>query len=179
MGLPPTLLIWWFVIESKKGLHATRVVSARLIVQFVETTTGRHCVQAFRREKRNDREFAKISDDYRLANLRVINLFGGLAIGELLATVLYVRNFFDLLEEVAKFLHSYQSAVAALEKVSGVLGESPTVGDPSTPSHSVSRRACCVLTGSASDTEVRAVARPVNADEFISRLPDGYDTDVN
>ncbi len=179
MGLPPTLLMWWFVIESKKGLHATRVVSARLIVQFVETTTGRHCVQAFRREKRNAREFAKISDDYRLANLRVINLFGGLAIGELLATVLYVRNFFDLLEEVARFLHSYQSAVAALEKVSGVLGESPTVGDPSTPSHSVSRRACCVLTGSASDTEVRAVARPVNADEFMSRLPDGYDTDVN
>ena len=76
MGVPLGLLMWWFVIESQKGFRATRVVSARLIVQFVETMTGMRAVQAFRREKRNDRVFAKVSDDYRLANLRVINLFG-------------------------------------------------------------------------------------------------------
>ena len=51
----------------------------------------------------------------------------------LLAAVLYVRNFFGPLEDVAMFLNSYQSAVAALEKVSGVLEESPTVEDPQHP----------------------------------------------
>lgn len=305
MGVPLGLLMWWFVIESQKGFRATRVVSARLIVQFVETMTGMRAVQAFRREKRNDRVFAKVSDDYRLANLRVINLFGvldpglvllgnitvavvllwgalrvadgGLAIGVLLAAVLYVRNFFGPLEDVAMFLNSYQSAVAALEKVSGVLEESPTVEDPQHPvalgeprgelrfdgvsfgysgsgkgrtvlaecdlaipagqtialvgttgagkstlaklvarfydptvgrvsldgvdlrdlSPEDLRRAIVMVTQeaylfsgtaaenialgkpSASSEEIQAAARAVGADEFISRLPDGYDTDVN
>jgi ATP-binding cassette subfamily B protein len=47
--------------------------------------------------------------------------------------VLYVRNFFSPLQEVAFFLNSYQSATAALEKVSGVLEEEPTVPDPVKP----------------------------------------------
>lgn len=161
MGVPLALLMWWFVTQAQKGYRETRVVSARLIVQFVETMTGVRAVQAFRREKRNERVFAKVSDDYRLANLRVINLFGifdpglvllgnitvalvllwgalrvtdgALAIGVLLAAVLYVRNFFGPLEDVAMFLNSYQSATAALEKVSGVLEEVPTVREPANP----------------------------------------------
>lgn len=161
MLLPLALLMWWFVVESQKGYRATRTVSARLIVQFVETMTGIRAVQAFRREKRNDREFAKVSEDYRRANLRVVNLFGvldpglvllgnitiaivllwgalrvtdnALAVGVLLAAVLHVRNFFGPLEEVAMFLNSYQSAAAALEKVSGVLEEEPTVRDAEHP----------------------------------------------
>ena len=161
MGLPLGLLMWWFVRESQKGFRRTRVVSARLIVQFVETMTGIRAVQAFRRERRNDRVFGRVSDEYRLANLKVINLYGvfdsglmlignitvaavllwgalrvgggELAIGVLLAAVLYVRNFFGPLDEVAMFLNSYQSATAALEKVSGVLEEEPTVVDPARP----------------------------------------------
>ena len=44
--------------------------------------------------------------------------------------VLYVRHFFSPLQEVALFLNSYQSATAALEKVSGVLEEEPTRARP-------------------------------------------------
>ena len=58
---------------------------------------------------------------------------GAILIGTLLAAVLYVRNFFSPLQEVAFFLNSYQSATAALEKVSGVLEEEPTVPDPAKP----------------------------------------------
>ncbi|MBL3688075.1 ABC transporter ATP-binding protein [Leucobacter zeae] len=161
MGLPLALLMRWFVVESQKGFRATRVVSARLIVQFVETMTGIRAVQAFRRERRNDAAFSAVSRDYRDANLKVVRLFGtldpglillanttiaivllwgafrvaggGLAIGVLIAAVLYVRNFFGPLEDVAMFLNSYQSAAAALEKVSGVLEEEPTVVDPARP----------------------------------------------
>jgi len=63
--------------------------------------------------------------------LRVVD--GALLVGTLLAAVLYVRNFFSPLQEVAMFLNSYQSATAALEKVSGVLEEEPTVPDPERP----------------------------------------------
>jgi ATP-binding cassette subfamily B protein len=63
--------------------------------------------------------------------LRVLD--GALALGFLLSAVLYVRNFFAPMQEVAFFLNSYQSATAALEKVSGVLEEQPTVPDPTSP----------------------------------------------
>lgn len=161
MGIPLAILMRWFVIESQKGFRGTRVASARLIVQFVEMMTGIRAVQAFRTERRNAKAFAEVSDEYRRTNLRVIRLYGvldpglillanvtiaavllwgalrvsdgTLALGVLLAAVLYVRNFFGPLEEVAMFLNSYQSAAAALEKVSGVLEEEPTVPDPSHP----------------------------------------------
>ena len=161
MGIPLAILMRWFVVESQKGFRSTRVVSARLIVQFVEMMTGIRAVQAFRTERRNAKAFAAVSDDYRRANLRVIRLYGvldpglillanvttaavllwgalrvsdgTLALGVLLAAVLYVNSFFGPLEEVAMFLNSYQSAAAALEKVSGVLEEEPTVPDPERP----------------------------------------------
>lgn len=161
MGVPLALLMRWFYLESQKGFRESRVVSARLIVQFVETMTGIRAVKAFRKERRNDVEFGDISADYRRVNLTLVKLYGvldpglillanvtmaavlvwgamrvvggGLEIGVLLAAVLYVRNFFSPLEEVAMFLNSYQSATAALEKVSGVLEEEPTVPDPAQP----------------------------------------------
>jgi ATP-binding cassette, subfamily B, bacterial len=58
---------------------------------------------------------------------------GSLAIGALLAVVLYTRRFFDPAEEMAMFYNSYQSAAAALEKISGVLEEQPSVPDPIRP----------------------------------------------
>jgi len=63
--------------------------------------------------------------------IRVVD--GSILIGTLIAAVLYVRNFFAPMQEVAFFLNSYQSATAALEKVSGVLEEEPTVPDPVKP----------------------------------------------
>ena len=161
MGIPLSFLMRWFYLQSQKGFRESRVVSARLIVQFVETMTGIRAVKAFRKEKRNDVEFGEVSADYRSVNLRLVKLYGifdpglillanitmsvvllwgafrvvdgTLLVGTLLAAVLYVRNFFSPLEEVAMFLNSYQSATAALEKVSGVLEEEPTVPDPRQP----------------------------------------------
>ena len=58
---------------------------------------------------------------------------GALEVGALLAVVLYTRRFFDPMEEMAQFYNSYQSAAAALEKISGVLEEQPSVADPTQP----------------------------------------------
>ena len=159
--VPLYLLTRWFQKRSQEGFRATRVFSARLIVQFVETMTGIRAVKAFRKEERNEKEYAGVVEDYRDANARVIQLFGifdpglilignvtvaivllvggfrviggGLEIGALLAVVLYTRRFFDPLEEMATFYNSYQSAAAALEKISGVLEEEPSVADPTDP----------------------------------------------
>ncbi|MFF1878277.1 ABC transporter ATP-binding protein [Leifsonia sp. NPDC058230] len=156
--VPLYFLTRWFQKRSQVLFRISRVASAKLIVQFVETMTGIRAVKAFRKEKRNEKEFGGLVEDYRDVNARVIQLFGifdpglvmignvtvgvvllvggfrvadgQLAIGVLLATLLYTRRFFDPMEEMAMFYNSYQSAAAALEKISGVLEEEPTVPDP-------------------------------------------------
>lgn len=161
MGIPLFLLMRWFYLNSQVAYRESRVVSAKVIVKFVETMTGIRAVKAFRKETRNDDEFGQLASDYRDVNMRSIRLFGifepglmavasvtvalvllwggyrvldgTMLIGTLLAAVVYVRNFFSPLQEVAFFLNSYQSATAALEKVSGVLEEEPTVPDPAKP----------------------------------------------
>ncbi len=160
-GIPLYFLMRWFYRNSQRAYRESRVVSAKVIVKFVESMTGIRAVKAFRKEERNDEEFGELSGQYRDVNMRSLRLFGtfepgmmavsafavagvllwggirvgdgALAIGTLLAAVLYVRNFFSPLQEVAFFLNSYQSATAALEKVSGVLDEQPTVPDPTRP----------------------------------------------
>jgi ATP-binding cassette, subfamily B, bacterial len=159
--IPLAVLTRWFQLRSQRFFRETRTASARLIVQFVETMTGIRAVQAFRKEKRNETEFGGLVEDYRSANYRVIRLFGifdpglvlignialavillvgglrvaggALEIGALLAAMLYSRQFFGPAQEMAMFYNSYQSAAAALEKISGVLEERPSVPDPTRP----------------------------------------------
>jgi ATP-binding cassette subfamily B protein len=159
----PVLLVLtrWFQVTSQRAFRATRVHSARLIVKFVETMTGIRAVKAFRAEQRNAREFGEHVESYREANAKAIGVFGifdpslvvignivvavvlligglrvadgGLAVGVLLAVLMYTRRFFDPMEEMAQFYNSYQSAAAALEKISGVLDETPSVPEPARP----------------------------------------------
>jgi ATP-binding cassette subfamily B protein len=159
--LPLWFLVRWFQTRSQRQFRVTRTASARLIVQFVETMTGIRAVKAFRKEEQNREKFAGLTEDYRQANAGVFRLFGTfepglvlignvtvatvllfgglrvasgeLAIGALLAILLYVRRFFDPLQELAMFYNGYQSASAALEKISGVLEERPSVADPAHP----------------------------------------------
>lgn len=159
--VPLYLLTRWFQKRSQVLFRISRVASAKLIVHFVETMTGIRAVKAFRKEKRNEKEFGGVVEEYRDVNARVIQLFGifdpglvmignltvgvvllvggfrvadgQLAIGVLLAVLLYTRRFFDPMEEMAMFYNSYQSAAAALEKISGVLEEEPSVPDPVKP----------------------------------------------
>jgi ATP-binding cassette subfamily B protein len=159
--VPLVVLTRWFQVRSQKLFRATRVASARVIVHFVETMTGMRAVQAFRKEARNEEEYAGHVEEYRQANSKVFTLFGtfdpglvlignatlaavvlfggfrvidgSLEIGALLAAALYAKRFFDPAEEMAMFYNGYQSASAALEKISGVLEEEPSVPDPESP----------------------------------------------
>jgi ATP-binding cassette subfamily B protein len=159
--IPLYFLGYWFQKQSNSLFRLTRVTSARVIVHFVETMTGIRAVKAFRKEKRNEKEFGQLVEDYRAANGKTIQLFGifdpglvlignltlaailllgglrvatgGVEIGTLLAVLLYTRQFYGPAEEMAMFYNSYQSASSALEKISGVLEEEPSVPDPVQP----------------------------------------------
>ena len=159
--VPLWFLARWFQKSSARLFRQTRSASAKVIVHFVETMTGIRAVQAFRKERQNADRFGGLVEDYRLANAKVFRLFGtfdpglvlignltvaavllfgglrvaqgGFEVGALLAVLLYVRRFFDPMEELAMFYNGYQSASAALEKISGVLEEKPSVPDPEQP----------------------------------------------
>jgi ATP-binding cassette subfamily B protein len=160
--LPALLwLLRWYTRGSRVAYRRTRETIAALIVQFVETLNGIRAVQAFRREPRNKQIFWRLSDDYREANAdamrlmawfmpgiktvgavltAVVLVFGGfqvldgaLQVGVLTAYLLYLRRFFDPLQDLAMFYTSYQSATAALEKLSGVLEQESDVPEPAEP----------------------------------------------
>lgn len=160
-AMPMLALARWYQIRSQIAYRASRVASARLIVHFVETMTGIRAVKAFRKEPENNEEFGGLTEEYRkvtarsiqlngilqpglvlignitvavvllVAGLRVLS--GALAVGVLLALVLSVKRFYQPIADMAMFYNSFQSAQAALEKVSGLLEEVPTVTAPRDP----------------------------------------------
>jgi ATP-binding cassette subfamily B protein len=162
LGFPPLFLVArWFQRNSTAAYRRTRETIAALIVQFTETFGGIRAVQAFRREPRNDELHAQLNENNRQAHDRAFWLIavfvpavtlignlvtvavlgygalrvmdGDLAVGTLVSFLLYLRRFFDPLQDVAMFYNSYQSASAALEKLSGVLEERPAVAEPADP----------------------------------------------
>ncbi|MET3810214.1 ABC transporter ATP-binding protein [Arthrobacter sp. UYEF3] len=160
-GVPMYLLARWYQKHSQIAFRESRVVSARLIVHFIETMTGIRAVKAFRKERQNAERFAELSEDYRKVTVRSINLNGifqpglvlignvcvavvllsggfrvlngELAVGVMLALILSAKRFFQPVDQMAMFYNSFQSAQAALEKVSGLLEEVPTVRPPVDP----------------------------------------------
>ncbi|MCT1956088.1 MULTISPECIES: ABC transporter ATP-binding protein [Dermabacter] len=156
--IPCIALTVWFQVRSRIAYRGMRTHSAALIVQFVEAMNGIRAVKAFRKEESNSREYRALAENYRRATLNSISVFGiyqpalrllanvtvaavlvvggfrvlsgDLSVGVLLALVLYARRFFQPVDEIANFYNSFQSATAALEKISALLWEVPTVADP-------------------------------------------------
>jgi ATP-binding cassette subfamily B protein len=160
-GVPMCFLACWYQKHSRIAFRESRVVSARLIVHFVETLTGIRAVKVFRKERENAARYAELSEEYRTATVRSINLngifqpglvlignvcvavvllsggfrvlSGELAVGVLLALLLSTKRFFQPVDQMAMFYNSFQSAQAALEKVSGLLQEVPGIRPPEHP----------------------------------------------
>ena len=159
--VPLVWLSAWFRRHSSVTYRWIREANALVIVHFVETFGGLRAVQAFRREKRNSEIFDALADDYAKAQRRsaqinaifapgiamignvvtgVVLCYGGLRVldgdikvGVLASFVLYLQRFFDPLQDVSQFYNTFQSAASALEKISGVLEEEPSVAEPGDP----------------------------------------------
>jgi ATP-binding cassette, subfamily B, bacterial len=158
---PLTWLTVWFRRESANAYRRTRETVAQVIVYWVETFGGIRAVQAFRGEHRNEDLFGELNDNYASAVLRssrliaiyspgitlvgnlaigAVLLYGGLLVidgnmkvGVLVTFLLYLQRFFDPLQDLSQFYNTFQSAAAALEKISGVLDEPPAVPEPDAP----------------------------------------------
>ncbi|WP_280406367.1 ABC transporter ATP-binding protein [Nocardia brasiliensis] len=162
LGFVPLVLVTrWAQRRQRAGYRRTRGAIAKVVVQFVESMGGMRAVQTFRREQRNesvlaheDAEFQRATTaamrgmgDYAgltraIGNItRVVIIVvgawlvieGNLALGVLAAYLLYLNEFYGPLDELAQVFNSYQSAAAALEKISGVLEEEPSVREPAEP----------------------------------------------
>jgi ATP-binding cassette, subfamily B, bacterial len=159
--VPLIWLTAWFRRESALAYRRTRDTIALVIVHFVETFGGIKAVQAFRREDRNSEIFTDLNAGYADATLRsqrliaiyfpgvtlvgnlaiaAVLLYGGLRVvdhdmkvGVLVTFLLYLQRFFDPLQDLSQFYSTFQSAAAALEKISGVLDEAPQVAEPDAP----------------------------------------------
>src|SRR6478752_6378551 len=155
------ILAAWFRTESAKTYREVRDSAALVIVQFVETMTGIKAVQAYRREPRNQEIFSDVADRYRDINEKtfkllaifmpgvklvgnlttgVVLLYGGyrvlhgqMTIGTLAAFLLYLRMFFEPMQEISQFFNTFQSASSALEKLAGVLAQRSAIRDPQRP----------------------------------------------
>ncbi len=159
--IPLTLMTGWFRRESALAYRRTRETIADVIVHFVETFGGIRAVHAFRRERRNEAIFAELNSSYAAASLRsqrliaiyspgitlvgnvaigAVLLYGGwrvvhgqMQVGVLVSFLLYLQRFFDPLQDLSQFYNTFQSAAAALEKISGVLDEPSRVAEPAAP----------------------------------------------
>jgi ATP-binding cassette, subfamily B, bacterial len=159
--IPLTWLSVWFRGRSAVTYRWIRDANSLVISVFVETFGGLRAVQAFRRERRNEEIFDAATEDYARASNRssqinaifasgigmignviigVVLCYGGLRvldgdirIGVLASFLLYLQRFFDPLQDVSQFYNTFQSAASALEKISGVLEEEPSVAEPAAP----------------------------------------------
>jgi ABC-type multidrug transport system fused ATPase/permease subunit len=159
--VPLTLIARWFRDQSAVAYRRIREANSLMIVHFVETFGGLRAVQAFRREERNQEIFDELSGEYARASawssklnalfgpgislvanvvIAVVLTYGGLLVidramqvGVLTSFLLYLQRFFDPLQDVSQFYNSFQGAASALEKLSGILEEEPSVAEPAAP----------------------------------------------
>ncbi|MBJ7600414.1 MAG: ABC transporter [Candidatus Nephthysia bennettiae] len=155
------ILTAWFRTNSSHAYRAVRQAIALVIVHFTESLGGIRAVQAYSREERNQQIFEELDARYRDANALSVRLSstyapgisllgriatltvlvlgsllvlgGSLTVGVLTAFVLYVRQFFEPMQDLTQFYNLFQAAAAALEKLSGVLEERPALPEPARP----------------------------------------------
>ncbi|MGV9872563.1 ABC transporter ATP-binding protein [Streptomyces cellulosae] len=166
--VPLYLLVRSYQRRAQRVYRKRSTAIAAVIVKFVETMNGIRPVRAFRREAANDADFAVLNRRHEKTNgdallemaryvvgsritanttVALIALWGAyrvagetLALGVLAAAVLYLRRLYDPIDRLGMFLNSYQSAAASLEKIAGLLAQTPSVPEPAAPRELPDRR---------------------------------------
>jgi ABC-type multidrug transport system fused ATPase/permease subunit len=150
-----------FRLASAGAYALTRVRIAQVTAYLQETLSGVRVVRAFGQETRHKARFAELNDEYRAANMKTVYLnaayfpgvellsavataaillYGGnqvvdgaLSIGVLASFVFYLQSFFDPIQSLSQLYTTYQSGMAALDKIFELLDEKPDIADPSDP----------------------------------------------
>ena len=147
----------WFRRRSNRAYRNVRERLGLVTATLAEDIAGMRVVQSFAREPVQERAFRGVNDRYRAANQETVLLnaiyfptvdllssaaiaivfgYGGwlvyhgdMSAGTLFAFALYVANFFDPVQQLSQLYNTFLSAIAALDKIVGVLDEEPQVRD--------------------------------------------------
>lgn len=147
----------WFRRGSARAYRRVREKLGLVTASLAEDIAGMRIVQAYAREERNSARFAEVNVEYRGANYETVRLngiyfptvdllsgiatatvlgFGGwlvfdrsLTVGTLFAFIGYLANFFDPVQQLSQLYNTFLSAVAALDKITDILDETPEVED--------------------------------------------------
>jgi ABC-type multidrug transport system fused ATPase/permease subunit len=146
-----------FRIASADAYRATREKIALVTAYLQETLSGVRIVRAFGQEPRHQRQFSGLNDENRDANMKTVYLnaayfpsvellsaiataaillYGGnqvldgaIQIGVLASFIFYLQSFFDPIQQLSQLYTTYQSGMAALDKIFDLLDEEPDVRD--------------------------------------------------
>jgi ATP-binding cassette subfamily B protein len=156
--LPAMALVTaWFRSRSNRAYRSVRERLGLVTATLAEDVAGMRVVQSFTREPEQEQAFRGVNDRYRAANYRTVVLnaiyfpavdvlssvataivfgYGGwlvyhgeMSTGTLFAFALYLSNFFDPIQQLSQLYNTFLSAIAALDKIVGVLDEEPQVVD--------------------------------------------------
>ena len=151
-----------FRIYSTRAYRRTRERVADVLSTLQETLSGMRVVQGFGRQEPSRELFRRVNEEYREANMATIRLSGAyfpgvellsgigtaiilyfgatrvldqdLSVGVMVAFIGYLASFFDPIQQLSQLYNTFQSAMAALEKIFGVLDTEPElVDDPRAP----------------------------------------------
>jgi ABC-type multidrug transport system fused ATPase/permease subunit len=146
-----------FRIASADAYRLTREKIALVTAYLQETLSGVRIVRAFGQEPRHEKQFSGLNDENRDANMTTVYLnaayfpsvellsaiataailiYGGnqvvddaIQIGVLASFVFYLQSFFDPIQQLSQLYTTYQSGMAALDKIFDLLDEEPDVRD--------------------------------------------------
>jgi len=157
--VPPTIgATWFFRRRMRSAYREVRVMVARLNAFLQESVSGMRIVQLFGREQASLRQFGEINRDHRDAQLRGVRydsifsalaeligsvtlaalvwaggwgiLRGAVTFGTLVAFIEYAAKFFRPVQELSQYYTSMQAAMAAAERIFGLLDAEVTIRSP-------------------------------------------------
>ncbi len=159
LAVVPVLLLAsvLFRIASADAYRITREKVALITANLQETLSGIRVVRAFGQEPRHVAQFHALNDDNRQANMKTVNLnaayfptvellsgamtvvvlvvggrqvlAGDLEPGVIVGFIAALTNFFDPIQQLSQLYTTYQSGMAALDKIFGLLDEEPDLVD--------------------------------------------------
>jgi ABC-type multidrug transport system fused ATPase/permease subunit len=146
-----------FRIASADAYRLTREKIASITGYLQETLSGIRVVRAFGQERRHIEHFKALNDENREVNMVTVRLnaayfpavellsalvtveilvVGGLeainghtSTGVVFAFIAALNNFFDPIQQLSQLYTTYQSGMAALDKIFGLLDEKPEITD--------------------------------------------------
>src|SRR6185503_16518330 len=160
--LPPLFAAtWWFRVQSTRAYETAREQMAAVNANLQEGLSGVRVSQAFVREDRNQEQFEDVAGGYRDARVRAQRLVAiyfpfvdflsdiavclvlgagsvlvadnSLAIGTLIAFLLYLNLFFAPIQQLSQVFDSYQQARVAIDRITELLDAKTSVPAPAHP----------------------------------------------